>query len=540
MAWGELSLINERGVEMTGLQPEYPEKTVKKKPGQRRGRRGSGILLHITSLPSPFGIGDLGHSAYRFVDFLNAAGQKYWQILPVNPTLFSSDNSPYLSSSAFAGNTNLISPELMVREGFLEPFWMEEIPDFPEDRVNYEAVIRFKKTLFTHAFERSRDRISQQCDYQEFCRTSEGWLEDYATFQALAGHYPDRSWDTWPRGVKYRHGTALARAGKRLQGRIGQEKFLQYVFFRQWEALRRYCRSRGVEVIGDLPLYVNYQSTDVWTCPELFMLDADLKPTAVAGVPPDYFSTTGQLWKNPLYRWEVHERTGFAWWIRRLGWNLSLFDRVRIDHFRGMVAYWEVPAGAQDATAGRWVEAPAGSLLRTLKKAFRHFPVIAEDLGMITPDVKAIMKKYHLPGMRVLQFAFTGDMGENPHAPANLSKNLLLYTGTHDNAPIRGWFEHMTTVGDKRRISGYLGRETTPDELPEVFIRIAMKSVADTAIIPMQDILGLGEEARMNTPGIDRGNWQWRMTPDQMEDADSDHLRELAQLSGRANGPGIL
>jgi len=495
--------------------------------------RGSGILLHITSLPSPYGIGDLGPSAYRFADFLQEAGQKYWQILPLNPTASPTDNSPYMSSSAFAGNTNLISPELMVRDGFLELPGSGDISGFLQDRVDYEEVTRYKKILFSRAYERWKEKIPQDTTFIAFCRDHSWWLEDHALFQALAMHYGKRNWNSWPDPIKNRDGNALEMMKKALSGEIEKEKFLQYLFSGQWTALHRYCTTNGIRIIGDIPIYVNYLSADVWTHPELFQLDASGNPAVVAGVPPDYFSRTGQLWKNPLYRWQEHERSGFSWWASRFRHNFFLFDLMRIDHFRGLVAYWEVPAGAPDAALGAWVRAPSGPFMETMKKIFPAFPVIAEDLGIITPDVHELMRQYDLPGMRVLQFAFTDETAENPHAPHNLSRDLVLYTGTHDNAPVRGWLEDHATPEDKQRLFRYLGREYRADELHEGFIRLAMMSVADTVILPLQDILGLGNEARMNTPGTDTGNWCWRVTKDQMTTEVAGHLRDMSRVFGR-------
>jgi 4-alpha-glucanotransferase len=496
--------------------------------------RGSGILLHVTSLPSPYGIGDLGPSAYRFVDFLCKSEQKYWQILPLNPTSPAYDNSPYMSSSAFAGNTNLISPELLVRDGFLEKNDCNRVPEFPQDRVDYPEVILYKRILFSRAYEHRGEEIQKARDYLDFCREHSWWLEDYAVFQALARYFREENWNTWPDTAKFRRDRALAEIKNGLREEIEKEKFLQFIFSRQWTALHRYCSGKGIRIIGDIPIYVNYDSADVWTRPDLFQLDDQYKPAVVAGVPPDYFSKTGQLWNNPLYRWDIHERTGFSWWISRFRHNFSLFDQVRIDHFRGLVAYWEVPAGANDATRGTWVRAPAEQFLETMKRTSPGFPVIAEDLGVITPDVHEIMKKFGLPGMRVLQFAFTDELPDNPHAPHNLSKELILYTGTHDNAPVRGWFEHYATDEDKCRLHQYFGREYPATELPEVFVRLAMMSVAGTVIIPIQDLLGLGGESRMNTPGTDEGNWTWRVTEDQMTEDDVGHLRNLTRVFGRA------
>jgi len=497
-------------------------------------KRGSGILLHVTSLPSPYGIGDLGPAAYRFVDFLSGAGQRYWQILPLTPTKIAYDNSPYLSSSAFAGNTLLISPELMIRDGILDNDCCTS-PVFSPDRVEYDNVLLHKKRLFSMAYERHGVEVDKDPGYIQFCRNSP-WLDDYAVFQALSAGFEGRKWNDWPDEIAHHSRGYLCGIGDDIRREAEKEKFLQYMFFCQWNALHRYSHKKGIDIIGDLPIYVNYQSADVWTHPELFCLDGHNNPTVVAGVPPDYFSKTGQLWRNPLYRWNEHERTGFSWWIDRFRQNFSLFDLVRIDHFRGLVAYWEVPADANDATGGRWVNAPAGPFLEMLKKTFPGFPVIAEDLGVVSPEVDRIMKTYNLRGMKVLQFAFTDALPDNPHAPHNLSRDTILYTGTHDNAPVRGWFGHHATADDKRRLLQYLGRECRAEELPGEFIRLAMMSVADTVIIPLQDILGLGEESRMNTPGTKDGNWQWRVTADLMTEDVAVHLRDMTRVFGRDPG----
>ncbi|HEX3001960.1 MAG TPA: 4-alpha-glucanotransferase, partial [Methanoregula sp.] len=393
--------------------------------------RGSGILQHITSLPSPFGIGDLGPSAFRFADFLSAAGQKYWQILPINPTNPACSHSPYLSSSAFAGNTLLISPELMIRNGFLGDMGTGPVPDFPEDRVDYAQVLLYKRCLLDRAFAESGNEVREDKNFLEFCRRNAWWLDDFALFAALADSYGGTAWNTWPDPVRFRTRDELDRLSGKFNCTIEREKFLQYVFFSQWENLHRYCRERDIRIIGDMPMYLHYNSADVWVHPELFLLDDSHLPTVVAGVPPDYFSRTGQLWNNPLYRWQEHERTGFSWWILRFRHALSLFDRVRIDHFRGLIAFYEIPAGAKTATGGRWADAPDRKFLRVMNDTFPDFPVIAEDLGVITPDVRGIMKEFGLPGMRVLEFAFTSDLPGNDHAPHNLSRNVYLYTGTH-------------------------------------------------------------------------------------------------------------
>jgi len=502
-------------------------------PGRPDDSRGSGVLLHITSLPSPYGIGDLGPPAYRFASFLADAGQKYWQILPINPTSPHYHNSPYLCSSAFAGNTSLISPELLVSGGFLEKGDIGNVPAFPQDFVDFERVIAYKEGLFSRAYERFMKIQKDRGTYESFCRENGWWLEEYALFRSLHRFFGGVPWNQWPDPLKLRRTKALDEMKIRLAMEIGKEKFLQYIFSEQWNALRDYCTERNIRIIGDLPIYVNLDSADVWAHPELFLLDEQSMPRVVAGVPPDYFSKTGQLWKNPLYRWDEHERTGFSWWINRFRQNFALFNLVRIDHFRGLVAYWEVPAGAKDATGGRWVLAPSAAFFRALQSAFPKTPVIAEDLGVITPEVHEIMKKFGFPGMRVLEFAFTDETAENPHAPHNLSPELVLYTGTHDNPPVREWIERHATPEDKRRLIHYLGKNASPAELPEIFIRMAMMSVAGTAVIPLQDILGLGAGSRMNAPGTEDCNWRWRVQENLVTDGVAAHLREMTRAYGR-------
>ena len=507
--------------------------------------RGSGILAHITSLCSGYGIGDLGPSAFRFVDFLSDANQHYWQILPINPTSREYDNSPYHSISAFAFNTNLISPECLVKDGFLDRSDIGVVPKFPAGTVDYDAVIRFKEKLFSLAYERFRKEqinpgryetgnpYDAYDTYDAFCRRNSWWLEDFALFTSLKRHYRGSTWNRWPDEVKYRRTAALDAMRDSLKTLIGQENFLQYIFDSQYRALKRYCTQKGVQLIGDLPIYVTYDSADLWTHPELFRLDDASNPLVVAGVPPDYFSRTGQLWKNPLYCWEEHERSGFSWWIQRIEHNLSLFDYTRIDHFRGLVAYWEVPAGAKDAIHGKWVPAPGEKLLSLMKKRHRDLPVIAEDLGVITPDVSELIDRFGLPGIRVLLFAFSDDPSGSPHAPHNIIKNCLLYTGTHDNATARGWLESEATVHEKQRLFRYIGRKISPDQLPDLLIRLAMISIADTVIFPLQDILSLGVKARMNRPGTETGNWRWQLTRDQISPLVTKNLGEMTVLYGR-------
>jgi 4-alpha-glucanotransferase len=496
--------------------------------------RGSGILLPVTSLCTPYGIGDLGPSAYRFVDLLSDAQQRYWQILPLNPTSTAFDNSPYHSISAFAFNTNLISPDCMVRDGFLQKSDISEIPQFPCGAVDYYAAIPFKERLFSLAYERFRKEKTGHTDYCEFCGNNSRWLEDFALFTSLHRHFNGRLWSSWPDEIKYRNPSALEETGRSLKKMTDKEKFLQYIFYRQWQILKRYSGKKGIRIIGDMPIYVNYHSADVWTHPALFRLDENLKPLVVAGVPPDYFSKTGQLWKNPLYCWEEHEKENFSWWINRFEHNLTLFDYTRIDHFRGFVAYWEVAAGEKTAINGRWVPAPGEKLMARMKNRFVDLPLIAEDLGIITPEISDLIDRFGIPGMRVLVFAFNDDPSDSPHAPHNLKQNCILYTGTHDNTTTRGWFESEATPEEKRRLFTYLGREISAEELPAEFIRLAMMSVADTVIFPLQDVLGLGGKSRMNRPGTDKGNWQWQMEKDQIDPFIIHNLANMTRIFGRS------
>ena len=497
-------------------------------------RRGSGILLHLTSLPSSFGIGDMGPWAYRFGEFLAEAKQRYWQILPLNPTEPIYANSPYLSTSAFACNPLFISPDLLIRDDLLLTSELDPRPaEFSSEKVSYEAVHHYKKLLLNRAFERFQRRKNPP-EYERFCREQSYWLDDFALFMALKSRFRGKVWSDWPLDLGDRQPEALQAARKELLPELEREKFQQYVFFKQWSALKNFCNQKGVQFIGDIPIYVNYDSSDVWVHPELFKLDDQKKPYVVAGVPPDYFSKTGQLWGNPIYRWEVMAEEGFPWWIQRVRHILNLVDWVRIDHFRGLVAYWEVPATETTAVHGRWIKATALDFFNRLMKEVPHLPVIAEDLGIITPDVQEVMKHFHFPGMKVLLFAFGGDLSTNPYLPHNLPRNCVAFTGTHDNNTIKGWFEREATPEEKMNLRRYLGREVSMDDLPWELIRLVMMSVANTAIFPMQDVLGMGAEARMNHPSTQEGNWEWRLLPDQVTPALTSRLRDLTEIYGRS------
>ena len=496
-------------------------------------RRGSGILLHLTSLPSLFGIGDMGPGAYRFADFLAEAKQSFWQVLPLNPTEPGSYNSPYHSTSAFAGNPLLISLEILLQEGWLDGPDVKSLPDFPKERVDYEAVIAFKNNLLHRAYKRFQKK-GNFYEYERFCRQNSYWLDDFVLFSALKSHFPGKVWGEWPEPLRDRYPEALASVKIGLYETIEKERFLQYIFFNQWVSLKNYCNEKGIQIIGDLPIYVTYDSADLWTNPELFKLDDKKEPYAVAGVPPDYFSATGQLWGNPVYRWEVLQENEYDWWIKRIKHNLKLFDFLRIDHFRGFVAYWEVPAKEKTAINGNWIEAPARDFFNHLNKKISCLPIIAEDLGIITPEVREVMSHFKFPGMKLLLFAFGEDLPTNPYIPHNLVRNCVAYTGTHDNNTVRGWFENEAKKEEKERLFQYLGREVSVEELHWEMIRVVMMSVANTVIFPLQDILGLGEEARMNRPASLQGNWKWRIMPDQLNSSVAGRLRQMTEVYGRA------
>jgi 4-alpha-glucanotransferase len=495
-------------------------------------KRASGILLHISSIPTDYGIGDVGPAAHEFVDFLKCAGQNYWQILPLNYTMAKTNFSPYNCFSAFAGNPLLISPDLMYRDGLLRKEELKEKPDFPAGRVDYRKVFSWKSKLFDKAFARSGG-LSTLGDYDQFIAQNMSWMEDFAMFLALKRHFGGCPWSEWPSELRDRKKRALVSIKKQLQERIDREYFLQYILFKQYSSLRDKCSENAVTIIGDLPIYVAHDSADVWSHSDLFKLDRSKKPKFVAGVPPDYFSRTGQLWGNPIYDWQQLGRTNYDWWMRRIGHNLKLYDLVRIDHFRGLVAYWQVPAGEQTAVHGKWIQAPTKAFFSTLFRRFPSAAIFAEDLGYITPDVRETISEYDLAGMRVLQFGFDGNSIDNPHYPHNHVENCLVYTGTHDNNTTRGWFETEATKGQKERLSDYLGHKVSAKTAARDMIRTAMASVSKTAIIPMQDLLGLGADARMNRPAKNKGNWLWRMQKGQATTALAKELKRMVEAYGR-------
>jgi 4-alpha-glucanotransferase len=494
--------------------------------------RGSGILLHITSLPSRFGIGDLGPEAYRFADFLARTRQKYWQILPLNPTDPAYDNNPYHSTSAFAQNPLLISPEIMADDGLVDAMDIGEPGSYPEEYVDFARAIFFREELFSNAYDRFI-RKDDRREYWTFLQDQAWWLDDYALFAAIRQDRNGEPWSRWPDDLKRRNPEALKNERERLHDQVGRVQFLQFVVTQQWRKLRSYCHERSIRIIGDIPIYVDYDSADVWCHPENFKLDGDLRPTVVAGVPPDYFSATGQLWHNPVYQWETLQGSGFEWWMQRMKRNLSLVDYVRIDHFRGLVACWEVPAGSDTAMDGRWVEAPADRLLSAFARMFPCLPVIAEDLGVITPDVREIIRKFGLPGMKVLLFAFEDDFPKSPYLPHSIVPDCIMYTGTHDNNPVLGWAKEEALGARRFRLTQYLGRDIPDEELNWEFIRMAMATVANTTIIPLQDVIGLGSGSRMNRPGTDRENWKWRYPERMLTSEIQEKLRIMTAVYAR-------
>jgi 4-alpha-glucanotransferase len=499
-----------------------------------RFSRASGILLHPTSLPGPYGIGDIGSIARQFVDFLVSAGQSIWQVLPLGPTGYG--DSPYQCFSAFAGNPLLISLEELARDGLLE--WreieaalMQVAGSFSPDFIDYGTIIHYRLSLLRQSFERLHQSPDSpiHAEIAAFCTPNAHWLEDFALFMALKARHDGISWHMWEPAIATRQPAALAYWRAELAPDIAFQQYLQFLFFKQWGALKGYANERGVKIVGDAPIFVAYDSADVWAHRELFFLDEKGNPTVVAGVPPDYFSATGQRWGNPLYRWDLMQAAGFTWWVERVRAALSTVDLLRIDHFRGFAAYWEIPASEETAIKGRWVPAPGDELFRTLEQELGDVPIIAEDLGLITPDVHALRDRFGLPGMKILQFAFDGDP-DNDYLPHNYVANCIVYTGTHDNNTTVGWWSELDE-GQRSLITRYLGHE--PRDIAWDLLRLAFMSVADVAIVPFQDVLRLSSDARMNTPGKLGGNWSWRFRADALNESVAGSLRYLTALYGR-------
>ncbi|MBD2627516.1 4-alpha-glucanotransferase [Trichormus variabilis] len=494
--------------------------------------RSSGILLHPSSFPSRFGIGDLGLEAYRFIDFLKNSYQQYWQVLPLGPTGYG--NSPYMCYSAMAGNYFLISPEKLVDEGLLTEDDFGNLPNFPADKVNFEQVIPIKVNLLIKACEKFKNHATdfQKKAFNDFCRTKGYWLDNYALFMALKDAQNGASWNTWEPELAKREPAALAQITQKLEQEIFYYKFIQYEFFRQWSELKSYANQNGIDIIGDIPIYVAHDSADVWANPDIFALDEETgKVALMAGVPPDYFSATGQLWGNPVYKWEELQKQDFKWWVQRFEAMLDYVDIIRIDHFRGFEAYWAVPQGEETAINGEWIEAPGIAFFEVIKQKLGKLPILAEDLGIITPPVEALRDQFEFPGMKVLQFAFGSDPG-NPFLPFNYPRNAVVYTGTHDNDTTVGWFNTANDY-EKQNLLLYLG-SISPDGIHWDLIRLALSSIANQAIIPLQDVLGLGNQARMNYPSTAEGNWDWRYQGGVLSGELCDRLKNLTKLYGRA------
>ena len=491
--------------------------------------RSSGILLHPTSLPGDYGIGDLGDSAFRFVDWLEAQGQSIWQVLPLGPTSYG--DSPYQTLSAFAGNANLISLGKLVEDGLLCAGDLNNVPPFPRNRVDYGWIIPYhnqKLALAQHNFVAGANPLLKH-EYEAFVSENSAWLDDFALFVALKRQHKLRPWTEWETPLLRRDQMALEEARKSCGEAIKLECFRQWLFYRQWAALKAYANNKGMSLIGDLPTFVAHDSADVWANQHEYLLDARGDPTVVAGVPPDYFSPTGQRWGNPLYRWDILAGEGYQWWIHRVQTLLKLVDFIRIDHFRGFEAYWEIPASEPTAIKGEWVAGPGASFFHALESALGDLPIIAEDLGVITPGVEKLRDDFGLPGMKVLHFAFSDPA--NPFLPHNHTRNCIVYTGTHDNNTTRGWWD--TEVDDQTRafVKDYLGHDF--HDIVWTLARMGMRSPAQAFVMPMQDVLGLASESRMNTPGTAAGNWTWRLTEQSFEHPGKDALRHFTWLYQR-------
>lgn len=494
--------------------------------------RCSGILLHPTSLPGKFGVGDLGSDAHHFIDFLAESGQQLWQILPLGPTGYG--NSPYMSYSAMAGNPLLISPERLQQDGLLNEADFDGLPEFPRHSVDYDRVIQFKLPLLRKAADRFRQQATpaQKDQFQEFCDGKAYWLDDFALFMAIKRDQNGAGWHTWSQEIAKRDPEALEQCRQRLADEIFLEKFLQFEFFRQWSDIKHYANSKGIQIIGDIPIYVAQDSADVWANPKNFCLDEETnEPALMAGTPPDFFSETGQLWGNPVYNWEYLQQSNFRWWIQRFHVMLDYVDLIRIDHFVGFESFWAIPQGAADAREGEWIKAPGADFFKALRQELGTLPVLAEDLGTVTPEVEALRDQFEFPGMKILQFAFGGD-AKNPYLPFNFKRNFVVYTGTHDNDTTFGWYEQLQDH-ERNNILTYLGG-VSPEGIHWDMIRLAFSSIANLAIVPLQDVLGLGTESRMNFPGKQDGNWGWRYQAEALTPEIGDRLKHLTQFFGRA------
>lgn len=500
-------------------------------------KRAAGILLHISSLPSPFGIGDLGPEALTFAEFLYRSRQHYWQILPLTPVHRQQGFSPYSSVSGMAGNTLLISPELLVQEGLLTA---EELLPFRlpvTDQVPYEEACEVKQKLFDKAYQRFLSKPQEAFD--GFCNREAWWLDDFALYMALKSRFNDDPWCSWPDEFKHRQLKSLMRFTEENKNILMKIKWLQFVFFKQWKALKDYCNRLHVRILGDLPFYMSHDSADVWSQPGIFRLKKNGSMDGVAGVPPDYFNEHGQRWGMPVYRWDVLQEQRYDWWIKRIRKNLELVDLLRLDHFRAFVEYWEVPSGEETAIKGKWRPGPGAAFFEVLQQELGDLPLVAEDLGDIGEDVYQLRDQFGLPGMKVLQFAFGKDMPQSDHIPHNFTGNFIAYTGTHDNNTTRGWFQQELKQEGRKQVELYAGQPVTEKNVSRLMARIVYASVARTAIIPLQDLLGLDETARMNTPASAAGNWGWRLVPDELSSREEDLLKGWATIYNRAEEPRV-
>lgn len=493
-------------------------------------QRKSGVLLHPTSLPGRYGIGTFNQMAYDWVDFLDQTRQSLWQLLPLGPTGYG--DSPYQSFSSFAGNPYLISLEELVQQGLLDQQTLDQAPDLPQDRVDFGAIYHWKVPVLRQAANGFTRRATpdQQAEYTQFCAEHAAWLDDFALFMALKDAHSGAAWNQWPLPFRSRQANALAAASQQYAAVIHAHKFNQWLFYRQWLRLKGYANAKGIQIVGDIPIFVAMDSADAWTNPQEFFLNDAFQPTVVAGVPPDYFSETGQLWGNPLYQWEVMQRNGYAWWLRRIKAALRLYDIVRIDHFRGFAGYWEVPAGEPTAINGQWVKGPGSVFFDAVQAALGTLPIIAEDLGEITPDVIALRNQFGLPGMKILQFAFSTDASDK-FLPHNYTRNFVVYSGTHDNDTTFGWYQQTATDKERDFFRRYL--RTDGRDAAWSAIDAAFRSVAALAIVPLQDLLSLDSTARMNLPGRAEGNWSWRYRPEQLTGYLATRLLETTTIYGR-------
>ena len=493
--------------------------------------RSSGILMHISSLPSRHGIGDLGAAAYEWVDMLHASGTKYWQMLPLTPTGYG--NSPYQGLSAFAGNPLFIDPEELVENGLLDISDSEDAPGYPKRRIDFKSATDWKNKFLRQAYQHSKRGMSAQLqrDYEAFLQTNEFWLDDFAIFMAIREAFGLVSWSEWPQGLRNRSISELTFFCETHNEEIGRHRFLQFLFSRQWKKLKSYANRRGIQLIGDIPIFVGFDCADVWAHPQLFQLNEQRQPVAVAGVPPDFFSKTGQLWGNPLYDWERHEKDGYDWWIRRVRASLNTVDLIRLDHFRGFAGYYRIPAGEPTAENGEWVSGPGQKLFDALQHEIGDLPFIAEDLGVITEDVVELRKRYHFPGMRILQFAFSGD-ADDEFLPHNYPQNCVAYTGTHDNDTSVGWFQQAPRH-ERKFCASYLGNHTR--DIAHEMIRTIWRSNALIAIAPAQDFLRYSRWARMNLPATTAGNWLWIMRPGAFSTDLVEWIKEINITFGRVS-----